>query len=199
MFIYVVTNERNGKQYVGQTRQQVMVRWHQHIRSKSPYPFPCAIRKYGKDAFRIETVATTTNQAQLNILEKQFIENLQTLYPAGYNVAPGGAEARKKGSKLSTTHKSRIAQAMKRVVWTAERREKHAQAMKKSWDEDRRRTHRARMRRLWAIGRIPKPSELTRKKCSSGMKKWWKQWARTRRSIAALSITGTGGREERSL
>ena len=58
--IYKVKNLVNGKCYIGQTSKSVAARLSQHWHSANvlnlPNPFHKAIRKYGKEAFAIETV-----------------------------------------------------------------------------------------------------------------------------------------------
>ena len=58
-YIYKVTNNINGKMYIGQTRRTIEQRWKQHIydsfnNSLDTSAFHCAIRKYGIEAFKIE-------------------------------------------------------------------------------------------------------------------------------------------------
>jgi len=50
--VYLITNEVNGKHYVGQTTRTVEQRFKEHM--ESPYPIGKAIRKYGAENFTIK-------------------------------------------------------------------------------------------------------------------------------------------------
>lgn len=90
--IYVLTNTVNGKRYVGQTILDVQLRFSKHCHpSQHPTRIKNAIHKYGKENFTVETLASATNQDDLNFLERHFIAELGTLNRRiGYNVTPGG-------------------------------------------------------------------------------------------------------------
>jgi group I intron endonuclease len=90
--IYVLTNTVNGKRYVGQTILDVQLRFSKHCHpSQYPTRIKNAIHKYGKENFTVETLASATNQDDLNFLERHFIAELGTLNRRiGYNVTPGG-------------------------------------------------------------------------------------------------------------
>lgn len=94
MFIYVITNIINGKQYVGQTIGKIKRRWGKHtnkrILEKSITAIARAIAKYGKENFKIESICTCLSLSELNQKEKFYIKELDTLYPNGYNLTTGG-------------------------------------------------------------------------------------------------------------
>lgn len=94
--IYVITNQANGKKYVGQTTKTADVRFKEHIRearyngSGSRY-LNNAITKYGEDNFSVEVLIDNIDSAEeLDSLETYHIKSLDTLAPTGYNIQTGG-------------------------------------------------------------------------------------------------------------
>lgn len=79
-----------------------------HNKSKDSTCFARAIRKYGKDAFTWEIIASATTIEELNLLEERLIAEHCTLVPSGYNIHTGGrahkATAEEK-ARLSALHK----------------------------------------------------------------------------------------------
>jgi group I intron endonuclease len=109
--IYKITNVEDGKIYIGQTHSHrlnkgkyrpygAVSRFNCHINtainntstSQSSYLYN-AIRKHGKDKFKLETV-TVCPKEDLDIFEQKYIRDLGTLYPDGYNLTTGGKSAR---------------------------------------------------------------------------------------------------------
>lgn len=95
MIVYFVTNIVNGKVYVGKTTQLLSRRWNHHchyaLRRNSPYPLHRAMRKYGKESFKVEPLATTSDAEELSQLEKSYIEEFSSNSPElGYNLSAGG-------------------------------------------------------------------------------------------------------------
>ena len=82
-FIYVVTNVRNGDQYVGLTTKTVAHRWSEHKTSanigKRTYLYS-AIRKYGPDAFVVKEFVSVLDGAMLGDIERQVIQELCPKY-----------------------------------------------------------------------------------------------------------------------
>lgn len=88
--IYKITNNINGKVYIGQSVHPDR-RWIEH-KSKSKnkadnYPIHLAINKYGSENFTFEILEWTENYNQR---EKELIESYDSIAPKGYNVASGG-------------------------------------------------------------------------------------------------------------
>lgn len=85
-YVYVLTNRRNGKVYVGQTTQRFEARLSQHSRCKTL--IGVALRKYGKENFSY--FENEVPEELMDNLER----NLITLYnchsPDGYNLDSGG-------------------------------------------------------------------------------------------------------------
>lgn len=92
-FIYVITNDINGKQYVGKTTDTLAGRFSDHCKDSvlehyKGRPLYCAMNKYGKEHFHISQL----EECDLNILpqrEQYWIEQLDTYYN-GYNATLGG-------------------------------------------------------------------------------------------------------------
>jgi group I intron endonuclease len=93
--IYIRTCKVNGKQYVGQTVSSPAARLAGDLKEKGVNrPITNALRKYGKDAFIVETIWWATNKAELDQSEDAFIELFDTLVPNGYNLKRGGGNGR---------------------------------------------------------------------------------------------------------
>ena len=91
--LYIITSQTSGKQYVGITGLSIHRRWKDHIdsaREGRKYAICGAIRKYGVEDFKIEEKEQTQDQDEISQLEKEYIQNLNTLIPNGYNMIEGG-------------------------------------------------------------------------------------------------------------
>lgn len=95
--IYKITNNINGKIYIGQTSNQVKNRWKQHINSSinegsrdyNTY-LHIAMRKYGIDAFLVEEIEVCDN-TQLDDREVFWIDYYNSFNnQCGYNLTLGG-------------------------------------------------------------------------------------------------------------
>lgn len=90
MIIYKITNNINGKVYIGQTINSIKERIRGHLKEPSGY-FPKALRKYGIENFTIEAIDDSAKTIdELNFLERKYIKELNTLRPNGYNLQIGG-------------------------------------------------------------------------------------------------------------
>ena len=84
--IYLVTNNVNGKQYVGQTTIDSNKVGHGTIVTE-------AYKKYGRSKFTYDKIITNVNNRNtLNYLEKFWIKVFNTLTPNGYNIENGGTD-----------------------------------------------------------------------------------------------------------
>lgn len=133
MLVYKITNTVNGKVYVGQTRGDVNVRWHQHISDAKGNRKGCpvlyrAILKYGIDSFVVTPMYIASIQDELDYLEQVAIAQFKSLNPLyGYNLRSGGARGTFNAASRSKMSKS--ASRVRHLQWTPERRAKHSARM----------------------------------------------------------------------
>ncbi len=88
MWIYKITNVVNNKVYIGQTIRQIQDRFQRHITDaincNLDTHFARAIRKYGKDNFKIEVIDFANSQEELNKKEQYWIRYYDSIN-SGYN------------------------------------------------------------------------------------------------------------------
>lgn len=91
-FIYKITNRVNNKVYIGQTRFTIEHRFKQHInkanRTKVICPLHKAIKKYGAENFKIESLEEVPFE-KLNEREMYWI-SVYNSFKSGYNATIGG-------------------------------------------------------------------------------------------------------------
>lgn len=97
MIVYLVTNQANGKQYVGQTTSSLHRRWTKHCQSASSinqrhYKLSRAIVKYGIDSFKVEPLHMCENTEEMSFVEMFYIALLDSI-KKGYNITQGGEGA----------------------------------------------------------------------------------------------------------
>lgn len=103
-YLYKITNNLNGKTYIGQTIVTIQKRWNQHkanANKENPdMAISRAIKKYGHENFSIEELlmseCCTLDELQesLNYLEVIFIDHFNSLVDKnGYNIDKGGSSA----------------------------------------------------------------------------------------------------------
>ena len=90
-YIYQITNDINGKIYIGKTERSIQRRWREHCRDylKRDYenrPLYRAMNKYGIEHFHIEFIEETNNPEER---EKYWIEQKRS-FKNGYNATLGG-------------------------------------------------------------------------------------------------------------
>lgn len=91
--IYLATNEKNGKQYVGLTVQSLASRKRGHENAAAAgkqHPFYAAIRRYGPESFAWEVVYSSVPADELDALEIACIAWYGCQWPYGYNLTEGG-------------------------------------------------------------------------------------------------------------
>lgn len=88
MYIYKITNQINGKVYIGQSIKSIKERFKRHINDAMnnilDTHFARAIRKYGADVFLLELIDEAENQEELNEKEKYYIQKYNSINE-GYN------------------------------------------------------------------------------------------------------------------
>ena len=94
-FIYKITNTINGKAYIGATITKVNERWNRHVHASFKFldgqALHAAIRKYGKEAFKIEILHEDPDADYVfNVLEPKYIVEHNTYGNNGYNMTRGG-------------------------------------------------------------------------------------------------------------
>ncbi len=92
-YIYKIVNIINGTTYVGQTVCNIQKRFREHKHAsltQKTYLYN-AMRKYGTDNFKIETIDSANNLEELNSKEIYWIKKLNTKSPNGYNILDGGS------------------------------------------------------------------------------------------------------------
>lgn len=146
MFIYKITNNINGKAYVGQTTKDIPTRWKQHVYDALGRGvdtlFYRSIKKYGIENFTIEEIDGANSLSELNYKEWLLIYKLDTMSPKGYNLIAGGKNRKcseetkkkmslaQKGKVFSEEHKKRMSLAGKNRVMSKETKEKLLKANK---------------------------------------------------------------------
>ena len=117
MYIYKITNKKNGKSYIGQSCRNPEVRWEEHVKSslstdeKQKNYLQNAIKEYGWDNFKpeiIEVIPIEKGQSFLDEREVFYILEFQTFHQwgKGYNLTLGGSGT--KGSSCKSERKKSL-------------------------------------------------------------------------------------------
>jgi group I intron endonuclease len=128
--IYKITCLITNKVYIGQTTQVLDKRWECHLRDAFKYnrqtKLARALRKYGKENFRVEIISEDLDLEVLNKVEEDFISEFDSA-ECGYNIKPGG-----RNTPHSKETRDKIAQANSKRKWTPEMRHRMAESIRKS-------------------------------------------------------------------
>lgn len=116
--LYAITNRASGKAYIGQSVNPKH-RMSAHCAPNArPSVIGAALKKYSRDGFVFEIIATGLSPVDANHHEEALIAHCGTLAPAGYNVKPGGSVAR--GWKMSPEARAKMSVARKGKARSAE-------------------------------------------------------------------------------
>ena len=89
-YIYIITNNLNNKNYIGQRLCPVNKTPDTDNYMGSGIRLRCAYDKYGIDNFSKNIIAICHSKKIINILEKQYITLYRSIGKAEYNIADGG-------------------------------------------------------------------------------------------------------------
>ena len=167
--IYYIHCKETNKGYVGQHYSpSPEKRWNQHWIAMKCHDFPLyrAFKKYGKDAFTIETLCVVPLE-ELPQMEEYWAKQLGTYVwdtPGGYNAVWCGEHSRL-GITASPETKEKQSESAKKRFEDPEERKKHSEAVSKRWTdpEERKKTSEAGKKRF--------EDQSERDKVSEGLKK----------------------------
>lgn len=106
--IYLLTNQKNGKQYVGQT-VHFDIRICEH-KQGNEIAIDRAIDKHGWNNFEVKILEDNIPKEKLDKKEKEYINKYDTFKGKGYNCTEGG-DGRTKGLKMSKEAKEKMSEA----------------------------------------------------------------------------------------
>jgi group I intron endonuclease len=133
-YVYLITNNVNGKVYIGQTTASVKRRWTEHkcnAKQGVQTNLYSAIRKYGHAAFSIEVLHKATSSEELNRLEIQEIASRQSMESShGYNLTAGGGGVRNYHFSASVR---RVISETSRARWADPRYRKRLSSKKRAF------------------------------------------------------------------
>lgn len=89
--IYKITNNINGKSYIGKTKYKSVTRWKDHVNGYHPNSaIHQAIIKHGVTNFSFEVLEINVDNNSLNEWEMYYIQLFNSKSPHGYNLTDGG-------------------------------------------------------------------------------------------------------------
>lgn len=126
MIVYKLTSP-SSKVYIGQTKQSLGIRWHQHItlwnqykKQNKPY-IGCSTKlfyafdKHDPSLWQQEILSTCNDHTELNLTEIQLIKEYNSI-DNGYNITKGGSG--RKVDYLTDEHKQKISSSRKKYFQT---------------------------------------------------------------------------------
>jgi group I intron endonuclease len=141
MIVYVITNVKNRKRYVGITTKGLAQRWYEHCwlaTAGGKQALYRAMRKYGMDSFLIEQVDVAQTLEELFEKERQYILQLGTYTKTGhgYNMTLGGDGVF--GFEFSEETKVAMAEAAAARFANPAERERQRERQERFWTEIKR-------------------------------------------------------------
>jgi group I intron endonuclease len=128
--IYCHTNKLNDMRYVGYTSQTMMKRWAGHVcdalKHNHMNTFAKAIREHGPDVWEHEVICDgIVSVKEAKLLERHYIEMLNTCGPLGYNMTRGGNGSGPKNAETRALIKQKTREGMAKVdpSWKDRQRE----------------------------------------------------------------------------
>jgi group I intron endonuclease len=116
--VYQAINKINGKSYIGKTIGSMGKRSLEHFRctkKKRSFYFHAALKKYGFDNFIWKELFSSDDDNLLCKKEKEFIKNLNTKPPFGYNLTDGGEGIIGNVGRPQITPETRIKQSLSKM------------------------------------------------------------------------------------
>jgi group I intron endonuclease len=115
MFLYLITNLVNRKQYVGITKNVEKRKKEHLLYGQGSLIVYAAVQKYGIENFQF-TVLYEGSEKEIKKLEPKVIKTLETLAPAGYNLTDNEqGVGRPAGWHMSSEQKKKISIAQKNL------------------------------------------------------------------------------------
>lgn len=113
MIIYKVTNNINGKIYIGQTKRTLEKRWSEHCNKYSDCAsLHNAILEYGKENFSVVQIDCAIDKEELNAKEKYWIQYYDSVNK-GYNLTYGGTSRCGLSDEIKTQISEKVKEAWK--------------------------------------------------------------------------------------
>ncbi|MBN4054776.1 GIY-YIG nuclease family protein [Nitrospira defluvii] len=134
--VYKICNKENGKLYIGQTIQSLKSRKKDHrgcLDKLSHLALYRAFRKYGFENFEWEVIHQAKDKADLDKMEKYYIQHYNTMSPRyGYNLTYGG-----EGGKHPLEVREKISDSLKGRVFSEITRKKLSKSLKRKYTKEK--------------------------------------------------------------
>lgn len=139
MHVYKITNIKNGKIYIGKTiKNNILLRLREHIRFskiKDNMLLYRAIRKYGEENFKIESIFKGKTNNEIILKEIEFIKSLNSTNPKiGYNILEGG-----EGVHPTVAMRLKLSERGKKLIGSKNPfyGKHHSEEQKRKWSKER--------------------------------------------------------------
>lgn len=128
--VYIHTNKKSGKSYIGITCAGVRNRMYAHescARLGSQKPFHRALRKFGPEGFETRVLASCFGLEAANEFEILLIGEFGTFGPGGYNATRGGDGVR--GLSPTKARREQISKQFRELPRTEDHRRRISEAL----------------------------------------------------------------------